>query len=93
MNQKTEPDVTKNEIIDFPTTITIICHLMTLYAQHPCEPLATNISRHIKAILNSSASDSLGEWKDTFKQLLPQWERIADQHLQSEKNKHHTATH
>lgn len=62
--------------------ITVICHLMTLYALRPCEPLATNINRHIKVVLNSSASDSLGEWKGTFEQLHTQWESIAKQHVQ-----------
>lgn len=82
MNTVSQPNLTEKEIVDFPTVITIICHLMTLYALRPCEPLAANINRHIKVVLNSSASDSLGEWKGTFEQLLSQWESIAKGHVQ-----------
>jgi hypothetical protein len=77
----------EKEIVDFPGIITIICHLMTLYALQPCEPLAANINRHIKVVLNSSASDSLGEWKGTFRQIHMQWGMIAEQHrIASAKN-------
>jgi len=67
---------------------------MTLYALKPCEPLAANINRHIKVILNSSASDSLGEWAGTFRQILSMWELIAEQHLRKSKiNPQQTTTH
>jgi hypothetical protein len=76
------------EIVDFPCIVTIICHLMTLYALKPCEPLAANINRHMKVVLNSSAIDSLGEWEGTFRQIHMQWELIAEQHqIASVKNK------
>jgi len=81
MNQLSPPGLSTKESVDFASLITVTCHLMTLYALKPCEPLATNINRHIKAILNSSASDSLGEWTSTFTQLLPMWELIAEQHI------------
>jgi len=81
MNTTSQPNFTEKEIVDFSTVITVICHLMTLYALRPCEPLATNINRHIKVVLNSSASDLLGEWKGTFEQLFTQWESIAKQHV------------
>jgi len=87
MNKILQLDETKNDPVDILTNITVICHLMTLYALHPCEPLATNINRHIKFILNSSVSESLGEWKGVFKQILSQWEQIADQHKYSVKIK------
>jgi hypothetical protein len=78
----------ENETVDFPAIITVTCHLMTLYALQPCEPLATNINRHFKVILNSSASDSLGEWKGVFRQIHAQWGLIAEQHqIASAKNK------
>ncbi len=48
MNKILQLDETKNDPVDILTNITVICHLMTLYALHPCEPLATNINRHIK---------------------------------------------
>ncbi len=83
MNTVSQPNLTEKEIVDFPTLITVICHLMTLYALRPCEPLASNINRHIKVVLNSSASDSLGEWKSSFEQLLSQWESIAKRHTNS----------
>lgn len=87
MNEAFQVNLIEKETVDFPTVITVICHLMTLYALQPCEPLASNINRHIKVILNSSASDSLGEWKGAFEQLLSQWESIAKRHVQ------HVATH
>ncbi len=82
MKQSTTPLGTEKEIVDLPTIVTILCHLMTLYALRPCEPLATNINRHIMVLLKSSAADSLGEWKGTFQQLLIQWENIAKRHVQ-----------
>lgn len=93
MNQIQPLNVQENEIVDFPTIITVICHLMTLYALHPCEPLASNINRHIKVVLNSNAADSLGEWKGTFRQIHSQWELITHQHLQSAKTKQHIVAH
>lgn len=65
----------EKETVDFPTTITItiISHLMTLYALKPCEPLATRICRHIKVMLNSPATDSLGQWKERYRQILAHW--------------------
>jgi hypothetical protein len=57
MSQIAESGATpEKEIVDFPTIITVICHLITLYALRPCEPIATNINRHIKVVLESSAS-------------------------------------
>lgn len=93
MNQIKQLDVTENEVVDFPTLITVTCHLMTLYALKPCEPLASNINRHIKVILNSSAGDLLGEWKGSFRQILIQWELIATRHLQLEKNHQKSIKH
>lgn len=90
MNKIKELDVTENETVDLPTIMTVICHLMTLYALHPCEPLASNINRHIKVVLNS---DYLGEWKVVFRQINSQWERLAHQHLQSEKTKQQSVSH
>lgn len=80
MNPLSQLELAINEPVDFPTIITVICHLMTLYALNPCEPLAANINRHIRVILNSSARDSLGEWTSTFRQILSMWELIAEQH-------------
>lgn len=73
-------DMTEQEAVDFPSTVMAICHLMTLYALHPCESLASNINRHIRFILNSAASDTSGEYKVAFRQILSLWELIADQH-------------
>ncbi len=81
MNTPCKTDLPKKETVDFTTVITIICHVMALYTIRPCEPLAININRHIKVVLNSTASDSLGEWKGTFEQLLRQWEIIAKRHV------------
>jgi hypothetical protein len=80
MNQTTQVCTDENEIVDFTTFAGILCHLMTLYALRPCEPLAANIHHHFKVLLNSSASDPLGEWVGTFHQLLVTWESIAEQH-------------
>jgi len=93
MNQITQPDVAEKETVDFLTIIIVNYHLMILYALHPCEPLAANINRHIKVVLNSSASDTLGEWKGTFRKILSQWELIAEQHLQSAKIKQQIIAH
>lgn len=65
---------------DLPTLITVLCHLMTCYAVRPCEPLAANINRHMKVLLDSSVSEALGEWRPTFQQLHQQWRVIADRH-------------
>ncbi|MCF6204752.1 MAG: hypothetical protein L3J59_13970 [Methylococcaceae bacterium] len=80
MKQEKNTSMIEKETLDFPTTVTIICHLMTLYAIKPCEPLATNINRHLAVLLESPAADSLGKWKDTFAQLLVQWKHLAKQH-------------
>lgn len=82
MNQTIQANSTENETTDFPTMITVICHLMTLYAMRPCGQLASNINQHIKVLLDSSATDSLGEWKSTFQQLQNRWEVIAECHAQ-----------
>ena len=91
------PHLAENETVDFPAiiTITITCHLMTLYALQPCEPLAANINRHLKVVLNSSATDSLGEWKGVFRQIHAQWGLIAEQHqIAAVKNKpQHAVSH
>lgn len=65
---------------EFPTLTTVICHLMTCYAAQPCEPLAANIERHLRILLNSSAADRLGEWRATFEQLHTHWNNIAKRH-------------
>ncbi len=83
MNHLIHPEEPINETIDFTTTITVICHLMALYALKPCEPLVTNINRHIKVILNASASESLREWAGDFKQILSMWELITKNHAQA----------
>jgi len=80
MNQITQVHIDENEAVDFTTFVGILCHLMTLYALRPCEPLATNIHHHFKVLLNSSASDPLGEWIGTFHQLQITWESLAVQH-------------
>lgn len=85
----------ENETVDFPTIITVTCYLMTLYALQPCESLAANINRHIKVILNSSATDSLGEWKGVFRQTHAQWGLIAEQHqiVPTKIKPQHTVSH
>lgn len=70
MNQLSQRYVAENKIVNFPTIITVICHLMTLYALNPCEPLASNINRHIKVIFSSNASNSLGSGKEFLNRLI-----------------------
>lgn len=93
MKQENDASMIEKEIVDFPTTVTILCHLMTLYAMKPCEPLATNINRHIAVLLKSPAADSLGEWKDTFGQLLVQWKYLAKQHAKHTIEEQRNETH
>lgn len=38
MKQATDSLMTEKEIVDLPTILTILCHLMTLYATDPSEP-------------------------------------------------------
>lgn len=70
---------------NLPTLVTIICHLMTCYAMHPCEDIAKNINRHMQILLSSTASIELGEWKATFLQLQIQWDAITRRY-QHQKN-------
>ncbi len=93
MKQTNDTIITEKEIVDFPTIVTILCHLMTLYAIKPCEPLATNINRHIAVLLKSPAADSLGEWKDTFSQLRVQWKYLAKQHAKHTIEEQRNETH
>lgn len=87
MKNVSEQDLSLNQHADLPTMMTIICHLMTLYAMRPCTHLATSINRHMNALLNSSESDSLGEWFSTFQQLHIQWNAIANRHNQQQLQK------
>ncbi len=81
MKQLPEHKSPSEQALDLPTLVTILCHLMTCYALRPCEPLATNINRHMKVLLNSpNALEALGEWCSTFQQLHLQWVAIADRH-------------
>jgi len=80
MNQITRVAIEENDVVDFTTFAGILCHLMTLYALRPSEPLAANIQHHLNVLLNSSASDPLGEWVGTFYQLRITWESLAAQH-------------
>lgn len=83
MNQSVEQTaILKQDTIDFPALITVICHLMTCYALRPSEPLAVNISRHMTVLLNSTAADTLKEWRPTFRQLQRQWLILAERHAQ-----------
>ncbi len=70
------------ESVDYLKLLTLICHLMTQYAMYPCQPLAVNINRHFQYLLNSSAAESLGEWKSTYEQLFTQWRAIVGNHIQ-----------
>ncbi len=87
MNSIIQANNTEPEVIDFLQLITLICHLMTQYALHPCAAMATNINRHFQFLLNSSAAESLGEWQGTFQQLFIQWQDISARHMQ-----HHLKT-
>ena len=65
---------------DLSTLVTVLCHLMTCYAMRPCGPLASNIERHMKVLLNSRAGNDLGDWITTFEQLRTQWHAISERH-------------
>ncbi|MEE9339850.1 MAG: hypothetical protein V3U87_17400 [Methylococcaceae bacterium] len=82
MKQTIDSTLPEKETTDLPTIITVLCHLMTLYAIKPSYPLAANINQHILILLKSPEADSLGEWKGTFRQLLIQWKSLAAQHTQ-----------
>ncbi len=82
MKQTIDSTIPEKETTDLPTIITVLCHLMTLYAIKPSYPLAANINQHILVLLKSPEADSLGEWKGTFRQLLIQWKSLATQHTQ-----------
>jgi hypothetical protein len=68
MKQLFEHNPSLEQSSDFPAIVTVICHLMTLYAKRPCEQLAVNITRHMNALLSTSIADSLGSWRSTFQQ-------------------------
>ncbi len=81
MQQIIKPEI--NQQTDFSTLITVICHLMTLYAIHPCENLASNINCHLQLLLRQHGSEALLEWQATFQQLHCQWENIERQYRKS----------
>ncbi len=80
MSQTQSATVAKEDLVDLPKLLPIICQLMTLYAMRLCEPIATNINRYLKLALNSSEVNSVGEWQNTLQQLLSQWEVISKRH-------------
>jgi hypothetical protein len=82
MKQTIDSTIPEKETTNLVTIVTILCHLMTLYAIKPSFPLAANINHHILVLLKSPEADSLGEWKGTFRQLLTQWQSLATQHTQ-----------
>ncbi len=87
MKKVVEYEPSHGQSTDLPTLVTVICHLMTLYAMRPCEHIAANIDRHLFALLTAPAAEALGSWRGTFEKLQIQWRTIARRHalLQSQK--------
>ena len=78
---------TEDTPANLQTLITIICHLMTCYAMHPCEEIAANINRHMHFLLTPPILNELGDWKSTFIQLQLQWRAITQRHQQEKQTK------
>lgn len=68
---------------DLPTLVTFICNLMTCYATRPCMHMASAIEQHIGVLLNSPASDELGDWIVTFEKLQSQWNALSERHART----------
>ena len=93
IKMKPSPEKNENFADNLPTLVTIICHLMTCYAMHPCEEISNNINRHLNVLLSSNASIELGEWKSTFIQLQIQWDAITRRYQQKKNRQQRTSKH
>ncbi|MCK5871710.1 MAG: hypothetical protein KAG26_02695 [Methylococcales bacterium] len=84
---------TEDTAANLQTLVTVICHLMTCYAMHPCEEIAANINRHMHFLLAPSMAIELGDWKSTFIQLQTQWDVITQRHQHQKNSRTLLATH
>ncbi len=82
-----------DSVANLPRLVTIICHLMTCYAMHPCEEIAKNINRHMQVLLSSAAAIELGEWRETFLQLQIQWDAISQRYEHQKKMESSVSLH